>query len=82
LSYERKLCIHLQDDCQAGHPSHLVKLLLTGLDEGNPGSTEWCVVYLVSRFLSSPETGLLTPALLAHGIIEPPGLRPHTDASR
>jgi hypothetical protein len=33
----------------------LVKLLLTGLDEGNPGSTEWCVVYLVSRSASNPD---------------------------
>src|SRR3984885_12931752 len=37
-----------------GMGDQLVKLLLTGLDEGNPGSTEWCVVYLVSRSASNP----------------------------
>ena len=38
-----------------GRGDQLVKLLLTGLDEGNPGSTEWCVVYLVSRSASNPD---------------------------
>ena len=38
-----------------GMGDQLVKLLLTGLDEGNPGSTEWCVVYLVSRSASDPD---------------------------
>jgi quinol monooxygenase YgiN len=33
----------------------LVKLLLTGLDEGNPGSTEWCVLCLVSRSAANPD---------------------------
>ena len=36
-----------------GMGDRLVKLLVTGLDEGNPGSTEWCVVYLVSRSASN-----------------------------
>jgi quinol monooxygenase YgiN len=38
-----------------GTGDQLVKLLLTGVDEGNPGSTEWCVVYLVSRSDSTPD---------------------------
>jgi len=38
-----------------GMGDQLVKLLLTGLEEGNPGSTEWCVVYLVSRSSSNPD---------------------------
>jgi quinol monooxygenase YgiN len=38
-----------------GMGDQLVKLLLTGLDEGNPASTEWCVVYLVSRSASNPD---------------------------
>ena len=38
-----------------GMGDQLVKLLLTGLDEGNPGSTKWCVVYLVSRSASNPD---------------------------
>jgi quinol monooxygenase YgiN len=32
----------------------LVDLLLTGLDEGSPGASEYCVVYLVSRSASAP----------------------------
>jgi quinol monooxygenase YgiN len=38
-----------------GMGDQLVQLLLTGLDEGNPASTEWCVVYLVSRSASNPD---------------------------
>jgi quinol monooxygenase YgiN len=33
----------------------LVDLLLTALDEGNPGASEHCVVYLVSRSASDPD---------------------------
>ncbi|MGW7614425.1 putative quinol monooxygenase [Streptomyces antimycoticus] len=33
----------------------LVDLLLTGLNEGNPGASEHCVVYLVSRSASDPD---------------------------
>ncbi|MEU9900145.1 putative quinol monooxygenase [Streptomyces phaeochromogenes] len=33
----------------------LVDLLLTGLNEGSPGASEHCVVYLVSRSASSPD---------------------------
>jgi hypothetical protein len=38
----------------------LVDLLLTGLHEGNPGSTEWCVVNLVSRSASNPDVAHVT----------------------
>lgn len=38
-----------------GMGDQLVELLLTGLDEGNPGATEWCVVYLVSRSATNPD---------------------------
>lgn len=37
-----------------GMGDQLVDLLLTGLDEGSPGSGEHCVVYLVSRSASDP----------------------------
>ncbi|MBW8798008.1 MAG: antibiotic biosynthesis monooxygenase [Streptomyces sp.] len=33
----------------------LVEVLLTGLDEGSPGASEHCVVYLVSRSASDPD---------------------------
>ncbi|MFD9003065.1 putative quinol monooxygenase [Streptomyces sp. NPDC059582] len=33
----------------------LVELLLTGLNEGSPGASEHCVVYLVSRSASDPD---------------------------
>ncbi|MDQ0946671.1 quinol monooxygenase YgiN [Streptomyces phaeochromogenes] len=39
-----------------GKGDQLVDLLLTGLDEGSPGASEHCVVYLVSRSASSPDT--------------------------
>ncbi|MGW2036281.1 putative quinol monooxygenase [Streptomyces sp. NPDC001811] len=38
-----------------GMGDRLVDLLLTGLDEGSPGSSEHCVVYLVSRSASAPD---------------------------
>jgi quinol monooxygenase YgiN len=38
-----------------GMGDRLVDLLLTGLDEGNPGASEYCVVYLVSRSASDPD---------------------------
>ncbi|MDQ2586922.1 putative quinol monooxygenase [Saccharothrix yanglingensis] len=38
-----------------GLGDRLVDLLLTGLDEGNPGASEHCVVYLVSRSASDPD---------------------------
>ncbi|MDN3027983.1 antibiotic biosynthesis monooxygenase [Streptomyces sp. S.PB5] len=33
----------------------LIDLLLTGLNEGSPGASEHCVVYLVSRSASDPD---------------------------
>ncbi|MFJ9629512.1 putative quinol monooxygenase [Streptomyces sp. NPDC101175] len=38
-----------------GVGDQLVNLLLTGLDEGSPGASEHCVVYLVSRSASDPD---------------------------
>jgi len=38
-----------------GMGDRLVDLLLTGLDEGSPGTSEFCVVYLVSRSASDPD---------------------------
>ncbi|MGP3943994.1 MULTISPECIES: putative quinol monooxygenase [Streptomyces] len=38
----------------------LVELLLTGLNEGNPGASEHCVVYLVSRSASDPDVVHIT----------------------
>ncbi|MFC8348122.1 putative quinol monooxygenase [Streptomyces sp. NPDC057280] len=38
-----------------GMGDRLVDLLLTGLTEGNPGASEHCVVYLVSRSASDPD---------------------------
>ncbi|MCC5036956.1 antibiotic biosynthesis monooxygenase [Streptomyces sp. WAC 00631] len=40
---------------EPGSGDRLVDLLLTGLDEGAPGSSEHCVVYLVSRSASEPD---------------------------
>ncbi|MFF7142880.1 MULTISPECIES: putative quinol monooxygenase [Streptomyces] len=38
-----------------GMGDQLVDLLLTGLDEGSPGASEHCIVYLVSRSESDPD---------------------------
>jgi quinol monooxygenase YgiN len=38
----------------------LVDLLLTGLEEGNPGSPEYCLVFLVSRSASNPDVAHVT----------------------
>ncbi|MGW0424585.1 putative quinol monooxygenase [Streptomyces sp. NPDC003015] len=38
-----------------GAGDRLVDLLLTGLNEGSPGASEHCVVYLVSRSASDPD---------------------------
>lgn len=40
---------------RTGMGDRLVDLLLTGLDEGSPGASEHCVVYLVSRSVSDPD---------------------------
>lgn len=38
-----------------GMGDQLVDLLLTGLNEGSPGASEHCLVYLVSRSASDPD---------------------------
>lgn len=38
-----------------GMGDRLVALLLTGLNEGSPGASEHCIVYLVSRSVSDPD---------------------------
>jgi quinol monooxygenase YgiN len=43
-----------------GMGDQLVKLLLTGLEDGNPGSTEFCLVYLVCRSASNPDVVHIT----------------------
>jgi quinol monooxygenase YgiN len=43
-----------------GMGDRLVGLLLTGLDEGSPGASEHCVVYLVSRSASDPDVVHIT----------------------
>ncbi|MFD1659164.1 putative quinol monooxygenase [Streptomyces caeni] len=40
---------------EPGMGDRLVDLLLTGLNEGSPGASEHCVVYLVSRSASDPD---------------------------
>ncbi len=40
---------------QPGRSDELVELLLTGLEPGNPASTEHCLVYVVSRSPSQPD---------------------------
>ncbi|MFD8477860.1 putative quinol monooxygenase [Kitasatospora sp. NPDC059673] len=40
---------------RTGMGDRLVDLLLTGLHEGSPGASEYCVVYLVSRSASAPD---------------------------
>ncbi len=40
---------------QPGRGDDLVELLLSGLEPGNPASTEHCLVYLVSRSASDPD---------------------------
>ncbi|WP_193608277.1 putative quinol monooxygenase [Nocardioides lijunqiniae] len=43
-----------------GLGDQLVELLLTGLEEGSPGATEHCLVFLVSRSLSNPDVAHVT----------------------
>ncbi|MFE9681930.1 putative quinol monooxygenase [Streptomyces sp. NPDC006285] len=40
---------------EPGSGDRVVHLLLTGLNEGGPGASEHCVVYLVSRSASDPD---------------------------
>jgi quinol monooxygenase YgiN len=43
-----------------GRGDRLTELLLTGLEDGNPGSSEHCIVYLVSRSQSNPDVVHIT----------------------
>ncbi|MFE1794768.1 putative quinol monooxygenase [Streptomyces sp. NPDC059517] len=43
-----------------GMGDRLVDLLLTGLDEGSPGASDHCLVYLVSRSASDPDVVQVT----------------------
>ncbi|MFJ2394669.1 putative quinol monooxygenase [Streptomyces sp. NPDC087843] len=38
-----------------GNGARLTDLLLTGLSDGNPGASDYCVVYLVCRSASDPD---------------------------
>jgi quinol monooxygenase YgiN len=38
-----------------GRGDELVQLILSGLDEGNPAASAYCLVYLVSRSASDPD---------------------------
>ena len=38
-----------------GRGDDLIGLLLTGLADGNPGTSEFCLVYLVSRSATDPD---------------------------
>jgi quinol monooxygenase YgiN len=43
-----------------GRGDELVRLVLSGLDEGNPASSEHCLVYLVCRSAADPDVVHLT----------------------
>lgn len=43
-----------------GRGDELVQLVLSGLDEGNPASSEHCLVYLVCRSAADPDVVHLT----------------------
>lgn len=40
---------------RAGRGDELIALVLSGLDEGNPAASEYCLVYLVSRSATNPD---------------------------
>ncbi|WP_053847179.1 putative quinol monooxygenase [Streptomyces sp. NRRL B-24085] len=40
---------------EPGAGDRLIDLLLTGMEEGSPGASEHCLVYLVSRSASDPD---------------------------
>lgn len=42
-----------------GEGGRLVDVLLSALEPGGPASTEWCLVYLVSRSASDPDVVLV-----------------------
>ncbi|MEV6425409.1 antibiotic biosynthesis monooxygenase [Streptomyces sp. NPDC051662] len=50
-----------------GMGDRLVDLLLTGLNEGSPGASEHCVVYLVSRSASDPGVVHVTEGWTSEG---------------
>lgn len=39
----------------SGRGDELVRLVLSGLDDGNPAASERCLVYLVSRSAADPD---------------------------
>jgi len=43
-----------------GRGDELVDLLMTGLEDGNPASTDYCLVYLISRSAADPDVVHLT----------------------
>lgn len=43
-----------------GMADELVALLLSGMEEGNPAASEHCLVYLVCRSASAPDTIQIT----------------------
>ena len=43
-----------------GRGDELVRLVLSGLDEGNPATSDHCLVYLVSRSAADPDVVHLT----------------------
>ncbi|MFJ4672348.1 putative quinol monooxygenase [Kitasatospora purpeofusca] len=46
---------HATMTARPGLGERLAELLLTGLDQGNPGADEHCLVYLVSRSAADPD---------------------------
>ncbi|MFJ4091523.1 putative quinol monooxygenase [Kitasatospora sp. NPDC089913] len=46
---------HATMTARPGLGGPLADLLLTGLDQGNPGADEHCLVYLVSRSAADPD---------------------------
>ncbi len=46
---------HATMTASPGKGDRVVEFLLSALNEGNPASTEWCVVFLVSRSASNPD---------------------------
>lgn len=38
-----------------GRGEELITLVLSGLDEGNPAASEYCLVYVVSRSATNPD---------------------------
>lgn len=51
---------HARLTARPGMGDQLVDLLLSGLQDGNPGASEYCLVYLVSRSASDPDVASIT----------------------